>query len=64
MTRSDQAMTVVKSVGVVTPGAATLLADWLGIISTGMTILLTVLSIAFLIWRWRVAAKEMKERRK
>lgn len=64
MTRTEQAtVSVAKSIGVVSPGAATLIADWLGIISTGMTILLTILSIAFLIWRWRVALKDRKKKK-
>jgi hypothetical protein len=41
------------------PGAVTIAAEWAGLINTTLSIVLLSLSIAFLIWRWRVAyAKE------
>jgi len=43
------------AVPAVAPGAATVVADWLGVINTGLSIILMALSIAFLLWRWRVA---------
>lgn len=62
MSKAEQGIAVVKTIGVVSPSIATIISNWLGIISTGMTIIMTVLSIAFLLWRWRVAWKKENTR--
>ena len=46
-----------KDVAIVAPGAAALLASWMGILETTLSITLLAVSLAFLIWRWRVAIK-------
>ena len=45
----------VKAAPAIAPGAATMIASWMGFFETGLSILLLFLSIAFLLWRWRVA---------
>jgi hypothetical protein len=42
---------IVKTAPAMAPGAATVTAEWMGVISTGLSIVLISLSIAFLIWR-------------
>ncbi len=37
------------------PGAVTVAADWMGLINTTLSVVLMAFSIAFLLWRWRVA---------
>jgi len=48
---------IVKTAPAIAPGAATATAEWMGVINTGMSIILMALSIAFLIWRWHVSWK-------
>ena len=45
----------VKSIPAIAPGGITLMASWLGFLETGLSIALLILSILFLLWRWRVA---------
>ena len=52
---------VVKTAPAVAPGAATVAAEWMGVTSTGLSIVLMTLSIAFLIWRWWVAYTKLNE---
>jgi len=52
---------VIKTAPAIAPGAVTIVADWLGVISTTMSIILVTLSIAFLVWRWRVAWQKEKQ---
>jgi len=49
---------VLKSAPAITPGAATMTAGALDVIDKGLSITLLTLSIAFLLWRWRVAYKK------
>jgi hypothetical protein len=49
---------VIKTAPAIAPGAATIAADWLGVINTGLSVILMALSIGFLIWRWHVAWKK------
>ena len=44
-----------KDALVVAPAGASLLASWLGLVEAGLSILLLVSSLAFLVWRWRIA---------
>lgn len=46
-----------KDVLVVAPAGVSLLASWLGLVQVGLSCVLLVASLAFLIWRWRVAIK-------
>jgi hypothetical protein len=46
-----------KDLIAVAPGGASLLASWLGLVETGLSIVLILASLAFLIWRWRTALK-------
>jgi hypothetical protein len=48
---------VVKTAPAMAPGAATWAAEWMGLINTGLSIVLLTLSIIFLCWRWRVSWK-------
>ena len=48
---------IVKTAPAIAPGAATVAAEWMGVINTGLSIVLMALSIAFLIWRWHVSWK-------
>ena len=45
----------VKSIPALAPGGITLMASWLGFLETGLSILQLILSILFLLWRWRIA---------
>jgi membrane protein implicated in regulation of membrane protease activity len=40
------------------PGAAAVMASWLGVLDTLLSIAFISASLAFLIWRWRQAAKK------
>jgi len=40
------------------PGTVAIAASWLGVLDTVLSIAFITASIAFLIWRWRRAAKE------
>lgn len=46
-----------RDIGAVAPAGASLLASWLGLVETGLSIVLILASLAFLIWRWRLAVK-------
>lgn len=50
-----------KTFPAIAPGAVTIAADWLDVINTGLSAALMILSILFLLWRWRVAW--MKQRK-
>jgi len=39
----------------IAPGISTLAATWLGWLETGLSITFLILSIAFLVWKWRRA---------
>jgi hypothetical protein len=52
---------IVKTAPAIAPGAATATAEWMGVINTGMSIILMALSIAFLIWRWRVSYNKLND---
>jgi hypothetical protein len=49
-----------KTAPAAAPGLAVLAADWLDLINQTLSISFMVLSIAFLIWRWRVQWKKLK----
>ena len=55
---------IVKTAPAMAPGAATATAEWMGVISTGLSIILMALSISFLIWRWHVAYKRVNNAEK
>ena len=50
---------IVKTAPAIAPGAATVAAEWMGVINTGLSIILMALSIAFLLWRWRVSSRKL-----
>ena len=50
---------IVKTAPAIAPGAATVAAEWMGVINTGLSIVLMALSIAFLLWRWRVSSRKI-----
>ena len=50
---------IVKTAPAIAPGAATVAAEWMGVINTGLSIVLIALSIAFLLWRWRVSSRKL-----
>ena len=52
---------IVKTAPAMAPGAATVTAEWMGVISTGLSIVLMALSIAFLCWRWWVAYHKLNK---
>lgn len=54
----DEVQAVVKTAPAMIPGALTLLADWLDVINTALSILFLMVSIAFLLWRWHRARHE------
>jgi len=54
-TQAAHIQAVVKTAPAIAPGAATATAEWMGVINTGLSIVLMILSIGFLIWRWRVS---------
>jgi hypothetical protein len=55
---------ITKTAPAMAPGAATVTAEWMGVINTGMSIILMALSIAFLIWRWRVSYNKLNDAKK
>ena len=63
-TQAAHIQAVVKTAPAMAPGAATVTAEWMGVISTGLSIVLMSLSIAFLIWRWWVAYIKLNEAEK
>ena len=46
-----------KDAAIVAPGGAAIIASWMGILETTLSVLLLSASLAFLIWRWHVAYK-------
>jgi hypothetical protein len=54
-TQAAHIQAITKTAPAIAPGAATATADWMGVINTGLSIVLMALSIAFLLWRWRVS---------
>jgi len=58
----QQIQQAVKAGAAVAPALATITADVLGIINTISSIILLILSAAFLLWRWRVAYREDREK--
>jgi hypothetical protein len=52
---------IVKTAPAIAPGAATVTAEWMGVINTGLSIVLMALSIAFLLWRWRVSSRKLSK---
>jgi|TARA_Y100000296_G_scaffold54182_1_gene62093 hypothetical protein len=50
----------VKSIPAIAPGGITLIASWLGYLEIGLSISLLILSILFLLWRWRIAYLKTK----
>ena len=55
---------VVKTAPAMAPGAATWAAEWMGLINTGLSIVLLTLSIIFLCWRWRVSYNKLNDAKK
>ena len=53
-----QVEATIKTVMVSVPGAAALAASWLEVINAFLGALFLALSIAFMLWRWKVAAKK------
>ena len=60
-TQAAHIQAITKTAPAMAPGAATVTAEWMGVISTGLSIILMTLSIAFLIWRWWVAYTKLNE---
>jgi len=52
---------ITKTAPAMAPGAATVTAEWMGVINTGLSIALMALSIAFLVWRWWVAYHKLNK---
>ena len=50
---------IIKTAPAIAPGAATVVAEWMGVINTSLSIVLMALSIAFLLWRWRVSSRKL-----
>ena len=63
-TQAAHIQAVVKTAPAMAPGAATVTAEWMGVISTGLSIILMTLSIAFLCWRWWVAYHKVNDAEK
>ena len=55
---------IVKTAPAIAPGAATVAAEWMGVINTGLSIVLMALSIAFLLWRWRISYNRLNNAKK
>lgn len=53
----------VETAPAIIPGAATVAADWLGLINTGVSILFLTMSSGFLAWRWYLAYTKEKANR-
>lgn len=49
------AQAAIKAAPAIAPGAVTVLAGWLDVLNTMVSITFMVVSILFLLWRWRVA---------
>ena len=47
-----------KDIITIAPGGVAVAASWLGILNTILSIVFIGASLAFLIWRWRQAAKK------
>jgi hypothetical protein len=60
-TQAAHIQAVVKTAPAMAPGAATVTAEWMGVINTGLSIILITLSIAFLVWRWRVSYNKLNK---
>ena len=60
-TQAAHIQAVVKTAPAMAPGAATVTAEWMGVINTGLSIILMMLSIAFLIWRWKVSYNKLNK---
>jgi hypothetical protein len=60
-TQAAHIQAIVKTAPAMAPGAATVTAEWMGIINTGLSIVLIALSIAFLMWRWWVAYNKLNK---
>jgi alpha-beta hydrolase superfamily lysophospholipase len=63
-TQAAHIQAIVKTAPAIAPGAATATADWIGAINTGLSTVLMALSIAFLLWRWRVAYIKVNDTKK
>jgi hypothetical protein len=63
-TQAAHIQAIVKTAPAMAPGAATVTAEWMGVINTGLSIVLMGLSIAFLIWRWHVAYNKVNDSEK
>jgi hypothetical protein len=63
-TQAAHIQAVVKTAPAIAPGAATATAEWMGVINTGLSIILMTLSIAFLVWRWRVSYNKVNDAEK
>ena len=50
-----------KDIITIAPGGVAVAASWLGILNTILSIVFIGASLAFLIWRWRQAAKDRNE---
>lgn len=50
-----------KDIITVAPGGLAIVASYLGLINTLISIVFVCASLAFLIWRWRQAAKDQKD---
>jgi len=59
-TQAAHIQAITKTAPAIAPGAATATAEWMGVINTGLSIVLMALSIAFLIWRWHVSWSRSK----
>jgi hypothetical protein len=47
-----------KDLITVAPGGVAVAASWLGLVESGLSILLLLASLGFLAWRWRQAMRE------
>lgn len=54
------AKTLTTAAPALAPGVVTGVAKWVGLIETTLSIVMLSLSIAFLVWRWRVAYVEKR----
>jgi hypothetical protein len=60
-TQAAHIQAIVKTAPAMAPGAATATAEWMGAINTGLSIILMMLSITFLLWRWHISWKRIEE---
>jgi len=63
-TQAAHIQAVVKTAPAMAPGAATVTAEWMGVINTGLSIILMGLSIGFLLWRWRISYNRLNDTKK